>query len=165
MTEVLFYVFAALAVGGALGMVLNVRNTVAGAMCLVLAMVSLGGIYVLLEAYFVGVVQILVYAGAIVVVFLFVVMLLNLRGEEFGSPRQPILKLVGATLAILALGFFVASLQGGFGTVAELPEGFGGYRHVGLALFSDYLLAFESTSLLLLGAMVGSVILAKRSLD
>ena len=67
MIGVLFYVFAALAIGGALGMVLNVRNTVAGAMSLVLTMVSLGGIFVLLEAYFLGVIQILVYAGAIVV--------------------------------------------------------------------------------------------------
>jgi NADH-quinone oxidoreductase subunit J len=165
MTEVLFYGFAALAVAGALGMVLNVRNTVAGAMSLVLTMVSLGAIYVLLEAYLLGVLQILVYAGAIVVLFLFVVMLLNLRGTELGPSRQPILKAVGAGAGILALGFVGVSLHGTFGAAAILPEGFGGYRQVGLALFTDYLLAFESTSLLLLGAMVGAVILAKRSLD
>lgn len=165
MTGVLFYVFAALAVGGALGMVLNVRNTVAGAMSLVLTMVSLGAIYVLLEAYLVGVLQILVYAGAIVVLFLFVVMLLNLRGEEFGPARQRILKTFGAALGLFVLGFLLLSLNGAFGPAAELPEGFGGYRQVGLALFTDYLLAFEATSLLLLGAMVGAVILAKRSID
>jgi NADH-quinone oxidoreductase subunit K len=79
MTDVLFYVFAALAVAGALGMLLNVKNTVAGALSLVGTMVSLGAIYVLLDAYLIGVLQILVYAGAILVVFLFVVMLLNLR--------------------------------------------------------------------------------------
>ena len=88
MSELLFYVFGALAVAGALGMVLNVRNTVAGAMSLVLSMVSLGGVYVLLEAYLIGVLQILVYAGAIVVLFLFVVMLLNLRAEQFSPERQ-----------------------------------------------------------------------------
>jgi len=165
MTEVLFYGFAALAVGGALGMVLNVRNTVAGAMSLVLTMVSLGAIYVLLEAYLLGVLQVLVYAGAIVVLFLFVVMLLNLREDDLGASRQPILKAVGAGAGVLALGLVGLSLHGTFGPAAILPEGFGSYREVGLALFTDYLLAFESTSLLLLGAMVGSVILAKRSLD
>jgi NADH-quinone oxidoreductase subunit J len=165
MTTALFYLFAALAVGGALGMVLNVRNAVAGAMCLVLTMVSLGAIYVLLEAYLVGAIQILVYAGAIVVLFLFVVMLLNLRGEDFGPPRQRIFKTFGAGLALLAAAFVALSLRDAFGPAAELPAGFGGYRHVGLALFTDYVLAFESTSLLLLGAMVGAVILAKRSID
>jgi NADH-quinone oxidoreductase subunit J len=165
MTAFLFYLFAAIAVAGALGMVLNVRNAVAGAMSLVLTMVSLGGVFVLLEAYLIGVLQILVYAGAIVVLFLFVVMLLNLRAEQFAAPRQRLFKAVGAVLTAAALAFFLASAHGAFGPAAELPEGFGGYRQLGLLLFTDYLLAFEATSLLLLGAMVGAVILAKRRID
>jgi NADH-quinone oxidoreductase subunit J len=149
--ELLFYVFAALAVGGALGMVLNVRNTVAGAMSLVLTMVALGGVYVLLEAYLIGVLQILVYAGAIVVLFLFVVMLLNLRAEQFSPERQRVAKVLGvAAAAVLGL---------------QLSPGFGGYRHVGLLLFTDWVLAFEATSLLLLAAMIGAVVLAKRRID
>jgi len=162
---VFFYVFAALAVAGALGMVLNVRNTVAGAMSLVLTMVALGGIYVLLEAYLVGVLQILVYAGAILVLFLFVVMLLNLRGEVFGPERQGFAKLVGLVAVAVMLVEFFWLLPGAFGPAAVLPEGFGGYRAVGLALFTDWLLAFEVTSLLLLAAMVGAVVLAKRKVD
>jgi NADH-quinone oxidoreductase subunit J len=164
MTEVLFFVFAALAVAGALGMVLNVRNTVAGAMSLVLTMVSLGGIYVLLEAYLVGVLQILVYAGAIVVLFLFVVMLLNLRGEQLGPERIRVAKVIGvvvAALVLLQMLWLVPKLS----APAALPPDFGGYRQVGMALFTDWLLAFEVTSLLLLAAMIGAVVLAKRKID
>jgi len=164
-TLALFYLFAAIAIGGALGMVLNLRNTVAGAMSLVLTMISLGGVYVLLEAYLIGVLQILVYAGAIVVLFLFVVMLLNLRSEQFSEPRQRLSKGVGVLLGAVLLVGFLALLPGAFGPPAEVAEGFGGYRRVGMALFTDYLLAFEATSLLLLGAMVGAVILAKRRID
>jgi NADH-quinone oxidoreductase subunit J len=164
MTEVLFFAFAALAVAGALGMVLNVRNTVAGAMSLVLTMVSLGGIYVLLEAYLVGVLQILVYAGAIVVLFLFVVMLLNLRGEQLGPERIRVAKVIGVVVAALVLVqmlWLVPKLS----PPAALPPDFGGYRQVGMALFTDWLLAFEVTSLLLLAAMIGAVVLAKRKID
>ena len=165
MSAFLFYLFGAIAVAGALGMVLNVRNTVAGAMSLVLTMVALGGVYVLLDAYLIGVLQILVYAGAIVVLFLFVVMLLNLRGESFAAPRARFSKTISVLLGAAALLAFLALLPGAFGEPAELAEGFGGYRHVGMALFTDYLLAFEATSLLLLAAMVGAVILAKRKID
>lgn len=162
---VLFYLFGAIAVAGALGMVLNVRNTVAGALCLVGTLVALGGIYVLLEAYLIGVLQILIYAGAIVVLFLFVVMLLNLRHDAFGPERQRGTKVaavvVGAFVGLQLIGLFTGAL----GPPAELPEGFGGYRAVGTLLFTDWVLAFEVTSLLLLAAMVGAVILAKRSID
>jgi hypothetical protein len=86
--QIFFYLFGAAAVVSALGMVLNVRNTVAAAMCLVVTMISLGGIYVVLDAHLVAALQIMVYAGAIVVVFLFVVMLLNLRRDAF-PPATP----------------------------------------------------------------------------
>jgi len=163
-SELFFYAFGALAVGGALGMVLNVRNTVAGAMSLVLTMVSLGGVYVLLEAYLIGVLQILVYAGAIIVLFLFVVMLLNLRVEQFSPERQRVAKVLGV-VAAAGLGLQLLWLLPAFGPAAELSPGFGGYRQVGLALFTDWVLAFEATSLLLLAAMIGAVVLAKRRID
>ena len=165
MSIVLFYLFAAIAVAGALGMVLSLRNTVAGALSLVATMIALGGIYVLLEAYLIGVLQILIYAGAIVVLFLFVVMLLNLRGEAFSPPRSRLGKALGGALAAVVLLQFLLLLPGAFPEPVALSEGFGGYRHVGLALFRDYVLAFEVTSLLLLAAMVGAVILAKRRID
>ena len=162
MSATLFYLFAAIAVAGALGMVANVRNTVAGALSLVATMISLGGIYVLLDAYLIGALQILIYAGAIVVLFLFVVMLLNLRVEEYGAPRGRVGKTFGVVAGALALVGFLALLPEALPAPAEVAEDFGGYRHVGLGLFRDYVLAFEVTSLLLLGAMVGAVILAKR---
>ena len=162
----LFYAFAALAVGSALAMVLSLRNTVASALFLVVSMISLGAIYVLLEAYLIAVLQIMVYAGAIVVLFVFVVMLLNLRQDDFPPARQVLVKGVGIGLAGLALAKFLLILPAALSPdVAILPEGFGGYRQVGTDLFTRYVLAFELTSLLLLAALVGAVVLAKRRLD
>ena len=163
MTVALFYFFAAIAIAGALGMLLNVRNTVAGALSLVATMVSLGAIYVLLDAYLIGALQIMVYAGAIVVLFLFVVMLLNLRHDDFGRESRVKVALIAAGSLALGAGFF-ALLPGEFGPPAEIAAGFGGYRSVGAALFTDYVLAFEVTALLLLAAMIGAVILAKRNI-
>ena len=162
---VLFYLFGALAVLGAIGMVTNVRNPVAGALSLVGTMVALGAIYVLLEAFLIGVLQVLVYAGAIVVLFLFVVMLLNLRDEAYEPSRLRVAKWVGGVVVAAVAFQVLLLLPGTFGPAAELPEGFGGYRPVGLALFTDWVLAFEVTSLLLLAAMVGAVVLAKRDLE
>jgi NADH-quinone oxidoreductase subunit J len=164
-TDALFYLFAAIAVAGALGMLLNVRNTVAGALSLVGTMVALGAIYVLLDAYLIGVLQILVYAGAILVVFLFVVMLLNLRQDEFTPERLRWTKRLAVAFGALVVVELLVLLPRALGPAAEIPADFGGYRMVGAALFTDWVLAFEVTSLLLLAAMVGAVILAKRSID
>jgi NADH-quinone oxidoreductase subunit J len=161
---VLFYAFAVLAVVSALGMVLNVRNTVAGAMSLVVTMVSLAGIYVLMEAHLVAVIQIMVYGGAIVVLFLFVVMLLNLRSDDFPPGRQRLLKLAAAGLGVFVL-FELVRLVMGQPEAPPLPEGYGGYRQVGLALYTDYVLLVEMASLLLTAAIVGALILAKRKID
>jgi NADH-quinone oxidoreductase subunit J len=162
--SILFYVFAAIAVISALGMVLNIRNPVAAAMSLVVTMVSLAAIYVLMEAHLVAAIQIMVYGGAIVVLFLFVVMLLNLRDEEFPPGRQRVMK-----IAAVFFGLFVlVELLRAFGGLPEpppLPEGFGGYRQVGVALYTDYVLLVEMASLLLTAAMVGALILAKRKID
>ena len=165
MSLLFFYVFAVIAIAGALGMVLNTRNTVAAALSLVLTMVSLGGVYVLLGAFLVGVLQILVYAGAIVVLFLFVVMLLNLRQEEFTPQRQLATKIAAGAIGVIVLVQFLMLIQGAFGAPAVVPEDFGNYRQLGTVLFTDYVLAFEATSLVLLAAMVGAVILAKRKID
>jgi NADH-quinone oxidoreductase subunit J len=162
--DFLFYLFAAFAVAGALGMLLNTKNTVAGALSLVGTMVSLGAIYVLLDAYLIGVLQILVYAGAILVLFLFVVMLLNLRQDDFSPDRLRWTKRLAVAFGALVCVELLL-LPGAFGPAAALPDGFGGYRAVGIALFTDWVLAFEVTSLLLLAAMVGAVILAKRSIE
>jgi NADH-quinone oxidoreductase subunit J len=167
---VLFYSFAFLAVFSAVAMVAFVRHVVAGAMSLAVTMISLSGIYVLLHAELVAVIQILVYAGAILVLFLFVIMLLNLREggfEDRGGPDR-LAKGVGV-VGVLAIGaLLVASSAGVFEItplVTEVPEGFGGYRVLGIALYTEYVVAVELSGLILLAAIVGAIVLAKRSLD
>ncbi len=164
---VLFYVFAVLAVASAIAMVGFVRNVVAGAMSLVVTMISLAGIYVLLEAHLVAVIQIMVYAGAILVLFLFVIMLLNLRDDDFSPlrPGQRLLKLLGIGAAIAIVAVVAQQLPGSLPPAPDLPEGFGGYRDIGLVLYTDYVVIVEATGLLLLAAIVGAVILAKRKID
>ena len=133
---------------------------------MVITMVSLAAIYVLMEAYLVAALQIMVYGGAIVVLFVFVVMLLNLRQVDLPPARQRTAKALGVAFVVFAvvklLLFLPAALPR---TVAELHEGFGGYRDVGTALFTRFLLPFEASSLLLLAALVGAVVMAKRRLD
>jgi len=160
--QILFYLFAALAVLFALGMVLHVRNTVASALSLVVTMVALAGIYVLLEAHLVAAVQIMVYAGAIVVLFLFVVMLLNLRQDDFSPRRQQLLKAAAGIVGVVVLAQLLRLLRVGLPEAPPLPEAFGGYRMVGIALYTDYVLLVEIVSLLLLAAIVGALVLAKR---
>jgi NADH-quinone oxidoreductase subunit J len=160
----LFYAFAVLAVLSAIGMVVQVRNTVASAMSLVVTMVALAGIYVLLEAHLVAVIQIMVYGGAIVVLFLFVVMLLNLRSDDFAPARQRLVKVAAAAIGLFAL-IRMLRLFSGLPEAPPLPPGFGGYREVGIALYTDYVLLVEIVSLLLTAAIVGALILSKRKLD
>jgi len=161
----LFYAFGGLSILGAVAMLLQVRNLVAGAMSLVVSMVSLAGIYVLLEAHLIAVLQIVVYAGAIPMLVLLVVVLLNLRTDDFvpARPGQRPLKWVGAGIAI-GVGLFVAhALRRSLAEApAAVPEGFGGFRDVGLQLFSRYVVPVEAAGLILLAALVGAMLLAKR---
>jgi len=162
----LFYVFAALAVASALAMVALSRNLVAGALCLVVTMVSLAGIFVLLGAEFLGVVQIMVYAGAIMVLVLFAIMLLDL-GEAGGlaASRLRGVTRVGGVLggagvaALLVLALIAAPAPDAAGTPA-----IGHHRALGRALFTDFVVPVEIAGLILLAAIVGAVILAKRRL-
>jgi NADH-quinone oxidoreductase subunit J len=163
--EVFFYLAGGAAVLSALSMVLHLHNTVAAAMSLVVTMIALAVVYVVLEAHLVAALQIMVYAGAIVVVFLFVVMLLNLRRDAFPPARQRLLKVAGGLLALGVLGAFLTLVPRALPAVRELPAGFGGYRAVAMELFGQYVLAFEVSSLLILAAIVGAVVQAKRRLD
>lgn len=161
----LFYAFAVISILGSLGMVLNTRNTVTSAMSLVVTMVALAGIYVLLEAHIVAVFQIMVYGGAIVVLFLFVVMLLNLSTDEFRPGRQRLVKLGAMLLGLIVLAALLRVLTTALPAAQPIPEGFGGYAQVGIALYTDYVLLVEMSGLLLLAAIVGALILAKRKID
>jgi NADH-quinone oxidoreductase subunit J len=162
---VLFYGFGALAIGSAIAMVLNIRNTVAAALSLVVTMIALAAVFVLLEGHLVGAIQVMVYAGAIVVLFLFVVMLLNLRTDLFPPARSFLPKLLGSAASLVLLWCLTSRIATRLPVPVEAPEGFGGYRHVGRALFTTYILPLEVVSLLLLAAIVGAVVLAKRRID
>ncbi len=162
---VLFYIFAVMAVVSALGMLLNVRNTVAASLSLVVTMISLAAIYVLLEAYLIAVIQIIVYAGAIVVLFLFVIMLLNLREDDFAPGRQWLVKFGAGLLGVFVLIQLLKLVGPGLPEFPVAPEDYGGYRQLGILLYTDYVLLVEMASLLLMAAIVGALILAKRNID
>jgi NADH-quinone oxidoreductase subunit J len=167
--ELLWWVFAALAMGGAMGMVLG-RNPVASLMFLVLTFFSLAAIYVLLGAHFIGAVQIIVYAGAIMVLFLFVIMLLNL-----GHDYLPDLRGVGWMAAGFATAGATAYLLlravrqtgavpdlGGAAIVDISNRELNAVGAIAHPMFREYIVPFELTGLLLLVAIVGAVVLAKR---
>jgi NADH-quinone oxidoreductase subunit J len=157
----LFYGFSGLALLFGVLLLLS-RNPVTSAMFLVLAIASIAGLFVLLQAYFLAAVQILVYAGAVMVLFLFVIMLLDLKAEQ----RRHITAygLITGLISVGAiLGIFLRSLRAwSFGL--NSPETFpGGTVALGTRLFTDFLLPFEIVSILLLVAMVGVVLLSRKA--
>ena len=165
MHEIFFYLFAALAVVCALLVVANPfsGNPVTSTMFLVLCIGSLAGLFVLLHAFFLAAVQVLVYAGAVMVLFLFVIMLLDLKEEQ--RRKFSNLALVAGLIGVGALAFVMISTiwQSNIGHGAE-PKLEGATLSLGKTLFTTYLLPFEIVSVLLLVAMVGVVLLSKRDL-
>jgi NADH-quinone oxidoreductase subunit J len=165
MQEVLFYILAAMTLIFGFFTVANPfsRNPVTSAMFLVLTMAALAGLFVLLHAFFIAAVQILVYAGAVMVLFLFVIMLLDLKDEErrkfnvFGIAAGAIA--VGGIAAILILTIRSSGTGGSRTPVLE-----GATANLGKELFTRYLLPFEIVSILLLVAMVGVILLSKKNL-
>jgi NADH-quinone oxidoreductase subunit J len=165
MEPVLFWVFSALALAGGAGVVLNLRNSVAAALWLVVSMIALAVLFVMLHAEFIGLIQIMVYAGAIVVLFLFVIMLLNIKADGMGAENQPVLKLAGTLIAIAVTVKLAALMTALSAPWPGIAADFGTVRNVGRALYTDFLLPFEISGILLLAAIVGAVILAKREID
>jgi NADH-quinone oxidoreductase subunit J len=160
----LFYLFAGIALVGAVGTIANPRNTIAAAMSLVLTLVALAGIFVLLGAHLIAVLQIMIYGGAIVVLFVFAVMLLGDEREEAPPSRLRLVKVASGLVALCAAAGLSRALVG-FPEPPPAPTGFGTAREVGLALYTDYVLVVEMVSLLLLAAIVGALVLAKRKLE
>jgi len=164
--QVLFWVFAIGTIAGA-GGVIAVRNPVASAISLVATFFFLAGTYVLLWAHTIAVIQVLVYAGAIMVLFLFVIMLLSL------TDHGPIVQLSPSRIAgALATAALLASLVGVFrklppgdtvtwATDASRLSSFGTLKELGAVLYTQWLFPFEAVSLLLLVAIVGAVVVAK----
>ena len=163
--DILFYIFAFLTLVFGFLVVLNPfsQNPVTSAMFLVLTIVSLAALFVLLHAYFLAAIQVLVYAGAVMVLFLFVIMLLDLRVEERRKIRFSAVVLgvlsVGAILAI-----YLQSLVHSTIGAQSAPAVEGGTLVLGQLLFRQYLLPFEIVSVLLLVAVVGVVLLSKKDL-
>ncbi len=168
MTAFLFYVFSILAVAGAVVLVLH-RNPVYSALSLIVTMFSLAALFAMQNAQFLAVLQVLLYAGAIMVLFLFVVMLINIRTET-----RSLRRFTGQTGVALALAslFLVEVIQLGLtaprflaGPVTGLgPAELGRAQTLASALFTKYLLPFELASILLFVAIIGGVYFAKRRL-
>jgi NADH-quinone oxidoreductase subunit J len=164
-----FYVLSALILGFAV-LVVSTRNTVHAVLFLVLNFLAVAALYVLLTAQFLAVIQVLVYAGGIVVLYLFVVMLVNLKRppEDHSAPQRH--GWIGLSLAAVVLVELAAIV--GYGALA--PAGpsnmqnsdlaINNVERIGMLLYTDYLIPFEVASMLLLVAMVGAIILAKREL-
>jgi NADH-quinone oxidoreductase subunit J len=167
-TDIVFYVFAALALAGGLGVVAG-RNPVASLLSMVVCLGSVAVIYVLLEAHFLAAVQVIVYAGAIMVLFMFTIMLLNL-----GHDYQPDLKLgIGTLLAFAVSGAMFGFLAREIGdrptlgapageAVDLLVANEGVIGAIARPLYTDWVVPFEITGILLLVAIVGALVLAKR---
>lgn len=159
--EFQFYVFALLAIVSALLFVTR-KNPVPAALWLVNVMFALAGLYVMLDAPFVGAIQVLVYAGAIMVVFVFVVMLLNLGKNELTDLRSLGARLGAGLMGIALLANLLVAQRHRLPRIASAPASTNVVEAVAASLFTDYLVAFELTSIVLLVAVVGAVLLAKK---
>jgi NADH-quinone oxidoreductase subunit J len=161
---IVFFVLAAVAVGSALGMLLN-KNAVYSALFLILNFATVAVFYLILGGAFITMIQVTVYAGAIMVLFLFVIMLLG--AEELGKrtsfdwqrPAAIVLAVMLLAEAVVLI-FFREQV---FPMIGSAPEDFGSPAAVGRVLFSEYLLPFEITAFLLLAALVGAVVIARRN--
>jgi NADH-quinone oxidoreductase subunit J len=169
MTELIWWVFAALAIGGAAGMV-GGRNPIASLLSLVLTLFSLGVLFVLMDAHFIGVIQVIVYAGAIMVLFLFVIMLLNL-GHDYHSDIRNVGWIAAASVLSGVVLWMIVNTVLDVGTLALEPTGMlpvaameehGAVGALAMPLFGDYVVGFELVAFLLLAAIIGAMLLAKR---
>ena len=169
MEAVLFYIFAIGTLAGGALVVLR-RNPIYGALSLVGCLFFLAGIYVLLSAHLIAILQIIVYAGAVMVLFVFVIMLLNLKEEELGELRFTFWKVAGLAAVLVIVGViawraigpaYPATGPARDNAFLMAPGGFGGVKAVGRTLYLASVLPFELTSLLLLVAVVAAVVVAK----
>ncbi|MDH4155658.1 MAG: NADH-quinone oxidoreductase subunit J [candidate division Zixibacteria bacterium] len=172
----IFLASAVIAVFGAT-MMISQRNPVASVLYLILSLLAQAVLYVQLGALFMAAVLIIVYAGAVLVLFLFVIMLLNLRGrEDLGRPSPPFNRITKYTLSILFVAQLVMVVRSSISSslfvnikdvsvMSMLPAGFGSVEEVATVLFQKYLYPFELVSVLILAAVVGAVLMAKKERD
>ena len=162
MEAVLFILFGSIAVGASI-MVVTRRHPLSSALHLIPAMAAVAALFVLREAHFLAAVQMIVYAGAVIVLFVFVIMLINIPESRLPVERTTLFRVLGAIAAgsLVVEGALVA---GRFAMPGGSGAGGGTLEAVGRALFTDYLLAFEVTSVLLLAAVIGAITLAKKKI-
>jgi NADH-quinone oxidoreductase subunit J len=164
---VTFYILAFVAVGAALGMLLS-KNAVYSALFLILNFATVAVFYLILGAPFIAMAQVTVYAGAIMVLFLFVIMLLGaekLAGEQQLPWQKYFAWMLGFFLVFAGLYIFGVVGFGSETSVTPFPGDFGSPTNIGNVLFTDWLLPFEVTSILLLVAMIGAIVLTKTDRD
>jgi len=164
MLALLFILFAGLAIGCGLAVVAQ-RNPLYSAISLIGVFISLACLYVMLAAPFIAAVQVIVYAGAIMVLVVFVIMLLNVEQEERGRPRLKFLVPTAVALSailIAEVAFILVTVQEFRVNPTSAPSNVGLTHSIGTQLFTRYLLPFEITSILLLMAIVGAMTLARR---
>jgi NADH-quinone oxidoreductase subunit J len=163
MIDIMFIALAFFAITGAIAMLLY-KSPIYAALGLLICVISIGGLFALLSASFMFMVQIIVYAGAIMTLLLFILMYLNIDDKDL--PQEPNRNfLIGLGIAVM-LPINALILD----TIAKMPqadmsvveEGFGGVKEIGLILYKDWLIPFELISILLLVALIGSVVLAKK---
>jgi NADH-quinone oxidoreductase subunit J len=161
--QVLFIVFGLICVAGAVNLLVQ-RHPINSALSLVVVMASLALIYLLLGAEFVAAIQVIVYAGAIMVLFVFVIMLLNAGAEERSRGSQVALFVGVPGMIVLAatVGWLLVHSGGQLGGVTISSSSFGETHQIARLLFKDFLLPFEITSVLILIAIMGAVVLGKR---
>lgn len=164
MTQFLFYFLSFVAVTAGL-MVVTAKNPIHSVLYLIVAFFAIAGHYILLNAQFLAIVHIIVYAGAIMVLFLSVIMLLNLNKDNEPA-KSDMLKLAAVIVSGLLLVIFVGTLKGADSIIATQPydNQIGYVKALGKVLFNDFLLPFEVSALLLLSAIIGAVVLVKHDL-
>jgi NADH-quinone oxidoreductase subunit J len=157
----LFFLLAAVCVGSVMGMIIS-KNQAYNALFLILAFACMGGFFALLEAPFIAAVQIIIYAGAIMILFIFVLMMINLK-TGIGPEKKKWTIYFSFVIAAVLIVELIFSLKGSFALLNTAPlEKMGSPTDLGRLLFTKYLYPFEITSILILAALVGAIVLVKK---
>ncbi len=162
MSDILFFILAALAIAGSIGMI-SFMQPMFSAISFIVTLLSLAGVYALLASSFLFAIQIIIYAGAIISLILFIIMFLNIKPENLPKEPSKNLFLMLSSITILPFAYLLISVLKYLPEAQELPQKFGDLKTVGLALFSDFLLPFEAISILLLISLVGAIVLAQKT--
>lgn len=162
--SILFWIFAILGVAGGVGLIMN-RNAVYAALSLILNFFAIAGLYLTLQAEFLAVIQVLVYAGAIMVLFLFVIMLLNVKDEEkkpFDAAKGAGFLLGAFFLLEMLLVFRHLNRTEGAHEFLSGENPFSKVETIGQLMMTDYLFPFEMISVILIASLIGAIVIAKR---